>query len=181
MRILVASDIHGRVGPAKALTTLFSSYRPDRIVLLGDYLYNGPRNGVPADYEPMAVANLLNKFSSKIIGVRGNCDSRVDQMVLHFDCSQDSRCVMINGFRCDLIHGDLLTSDIVEVQRGDILMFGHTHVPVLKRDDGVIYFNPGSVSFPKNGSPASYGVFEGSRLEVRKLSDNTPFLSLDLY
>lgn len=180
MRILVAADIHGRVGPTKKLCSLFLSYRPDRILLLGDYLYGGTRNGVPPDYDPSTVANLLNRYAAKIIGVKGDCDCRSDQQALHFPMMQDCRVLTIGGFRVDLIHGDLLTSDIVEVQRGDILLFGHTHVPVLKKEDGVIYFNPGSPSFPKAGSPASYGMMESGKLQLCRLDDNEPFASLDL-
>ena len=180
MRIIIASDIHGRLLVAKKLAHLFSIYRPDSILLLGDYLYNGPRNGVPSDYDPMGTCEILNRFASKIIGIRGNCDSRIDETLLKFDL-KDSRVLQINGLRCDLVHGDLLTSDLLEVQRGDILMFGHTHVPMLQKRDGVVYLNPGSVSFPKEEKPASYAVMEGRHLELRRLEDYFPVASLDLY
>ncbi|MBQ2493893.1 MAG: phosphodiesterase, partial [Bacilli bacterium] len=104
MRVLVVSDIHGRLLVARKLESLFDAYKPDRIILLGDYLYNGPRNGVPSDYDPMGVADILNKYAPTIIGVRGNCDSRIDQTLLKFPMSEDSRVVYLNGFRCDLIH-----------------------------------------------------------------------------
>ena len=181
MRVLLISDTHGRLEAVKKLDRLFQSFGPDQIVFLGDALNNGPRNGVPIDYDPMACAQILNKWSRKIVAVRGNCDSRVDQTLLHFDISEDSKVIYINGFRCDLIHGDLLSSDLLEVERGDILMFGHTHVPMLKKMDGVVYFNPGSPSFPKNGNPPTYGVIEGLHLEIRKLDDDLPITSLDLY
>ena len=85
-----------------------------------------------------------------------------------------------NGFRCDLFHGDLKPSDLFDVQRGDVLMFGHTHVYMLQKSGGVVYLNPGSISFPKNGRPATYAVMEGGHLEVRKLEDDLPLVSLDL-
>ena len=179
MRIIIASDIHGRLQATKKLVHLFTLYRPDKIILLGDYLYNGPRNGVPEDYDPMGTCELLNRFCTRILGVRGNCDSRVDEMLLKFSL-KDSRIAMLNGYRCDLVHGDLLTSELIDVQRGDILMFGHTHVPMLKSEAGVIYLNPGSVAFPKEGNPASYAVMEGRHLELRRLDDYFPFASLDL-
>ena len=180
MRIVIASDIHGRLLAAKRLETIISNLKPDRVVLLGDFLYNGPRNGVPTDYDPMATASVLNRFAPIVIGVRGNCDSRVDEALLRFGM-EDSKVIYLNGFRCDMIHGDLLTSDLLEVERGDILMYGHTHVPMLKRSDGVIYVNPGSVAFPKNEFPASYALMDGSHIEIRRLDDDTPFMSLDLY
>lgn len=178
MRCLVVSDIHGRLKVAKKLADLFDSAKPDKIIVLGDNLYNGPRNGVPEDYDPMGVADILNRYADKIIGIRGNCDSRVDEAVLRFRM-QDSRVVYVNGFRCDLIHGDLLTSNLLQVERGDILMYGHTHIPMLKREDGVIYLNPGSPSFPKNGFPPSYAIFDRGLIKVLSLDDDTPIYELE--
>lgn len=180
MRVIIASDIHGRLLAAKRLETVIGNIKPDRVVLLGDFLYNGPRNGVPSDYDPMGTAGILNRFAPLVLGVRGNCDSRVDETLLRFKLD-NSKVVHINGFRCDLIHGDLLTSELLEVERGDILMYGHTHVPMLKRSDGVIYVNPGSVAFPKPGYPASYAVMDGSHIEIRRLDDDTAFMTMDLY
>lgn len=180
MRILVTGDIHGRVGPAKKLCSLILSLRPDKILMVGDYLYGGPRTAISPDYDPMGVANLLNRHSAKIIGVRGDCDSRSDQSVLHFQMWKDSRVLNFGSGRIDLIHGDLLTSDIVSVERGDILVFGHTHVPVLKKEDGVIYLNPGSPSYPKGGSPASFAFIDGSIISLRRLDDASSFAELQL-
>ena len=180
MRILIASDIHGRIKAAKRLEALITEYQPDRVILLGDYLYNGPRNGVPDDYDPMGTASILNKFAAITVGIRGNCDSRVDQTLLRFRF-EDSKVLFINGFRCDLIHGDLLTSDLLEVERGDVLMYGHTHVPMLKRVDGVVYVNPGSIAFPKGDYPASYATMEDKLLSIRDFETTEPFLTLELY
>ena len=179
MKVLIASDIHGRLRATKRLDEIIASFHPDKIVLLGDYLYNGPRNGVPVDYDPMATSVILNKWARLITGVKGNCDSRIDQSLLRFKM-EDAFIEYINGYRCDLLHGDLLTSDLVNVERGDILMFGHTHVPMLKIQEGVVYFNPGSISFPKNGLPASYGVMIGSHIEIRRLEDDQAMMELDL-
>ena len=180
MRIIIASDIHGRILAAKRLEEIVNAMKPDKVILLGDYLYNGPRNGVPSDYDPMGTVSVLNRFAAITVGVRGNCDSRVDQSLVRFTM-EDSKVIYLNGYRCDLIHGDLLTSELLEVERGDVLMYGHTHAPMLKKSDGVVYVNPGSIAFPKAGSPASYGVMDGGHIEIRRLDDDTPFLSMDLY
>ncbi len=180
MRLLIGSDIHGRVGPARKLGSIILSYRPDRVFLLGDYLCPGPRNALAPDFDPNEVAKILNKFAPKILAVKGDCDSRADQSVLHFRMLEDFKILDLGGHRVDLIHGDLLTSDVIDVERGDVLMFGHTHVPVLKREDGVVYFNPGSISYPKSGCPASFGIFERERLELKKLDDQSTFAYLDL-
>ena len=179
MRILIASDTHGRLQAVKKLERRILALNPDKIVLLGDYLYNGPRNGVPEDYDPMACATILNKYASRIIGVRGNCDSRIDAALLHFPFD-DSLITYLNGYRVDLVHGDLPVASLLQVQRGDILMFGHTHVYLLQREEGVVYLNPGSTSFPKNGNPPTYALMEGLRLEIRNLDDDAVLASLDL-
>ena len=180
MRAIIVADLHGRLNVATKLAELFDAMDPDRIILLGDLLYNGPRNGVPDDYDPMKVCEILNRYAKKVIGIRGNCDSRVDEALLRFKLV-DSQVVYINSFRCDLIHGDLLTSNLLHVQRGDILMYGHTHVPMLKKEDGVIYVNPGSPSFPKHGSKATYAVFDPGRIEIRSLDNNDVLEALPLF
>ena len=177
MKILVASDIHGRIGAVKKLEDVIRAFSPDKIFILGDLLYNGPRNGVPADYDPMAVANVLNKYAKKIVGIRGNCDSRIDEEILKFKL-QDGVVEHVNGFRCDLFHGDRITSDIVHASRGDILIFGHTHVLSLRKADGLIYLNPGSVSFPKEDNPASYATIDEKSIEIKNLEDGTVITSL---
>ena len=179
MRILIASDIHGRLEGAKKLDAIIEEKAPHRVVLLGDFLYNGPRNGVPSDYDPMSVCTILNKHARITIGVRGNCDSRVDQTLLRFPL-EDSKVILLNGYRCDLVHGDLLTSELLEVERGDILMFGHTHVPMLKREDGVLYLNPGSISFPKHDNPATYAMMDETKIDIFELDSGDIFASLEL-
>ncbi len=179
MKALIASDIHGRKAAMAKLSAIIDAYAPDRIILLGDYLYNGPRNGVPDDYDPMHVCQELNRYAGKIVGVRGNCDSRIDQTLLKFGI-EDSKVIYLDGYRIDLIHGDLLTSDLLHVCRGDILMYGHTHIPMLKKQEGVFYLNPGSISFPKNGYPASYAIFENREIKVLPLDGGEPLFALSL-
>ena len=179
MKVFIASDIHGRILRLREMLHAIDLFEPDKIVLLGDFLYNGPRNGVPDDYDPMECSQLLNRYAKKIIGIRGNCDSRVDEMLLRFPL-EDSRQLYLCGYRCDMIHGDLLTGDLLNVSRGDILMFGHTHVPMLKKEDGVIYLNPGSISFPKNGSDPSYALMSDTIIQIKHLSTHQDIMSLEI-
>ena len=162
--ILIVSDSHGN---CDGLCTVLAAHpKADLLLFLGDGLTDlvsaQQRAACPMTYE-----------------VRGNCDSRIDEMLLRFKI-EDSKVTYLNGYRIDLIHGDLLTSDLLSVNRGDILMFGHTHVYMLKKEDGVVYFNPGSTSFPKNGNPATYGLFEDLQLSIRRLDDDEELLSMQL-
>ena len=168
MKILIASDIHGRLLAAQKLVAAITSLGVDKIVLLGDYLYNGPRNGVPSDYDGMAVANLLNPLAEKIIGVKGNCDAKIDQDILSFHL-EDHRSVTLNGFTCVLLHGDNFSPSFVKAAKGDIVMSGHTHLPVLEEREGIIYLNPGSTSFPKGGNPASFAILSDDKLSILEL------------
>jgi putative phosphoesterase len=179
MRVLVVSDIHGRLLRAKRLLEIVKEYNPEKILFLGDYLYNGPRNGVPEDYDPLQVSFLLNTLAPLVIGVRGNCDSRVDDLLLSFPL-KDNVYADLNGFHLDLFHGDEFSLQNLEKKPGDILMSGHTHIYVLKKENGFIHLNPGSISFPKNGNPPTYAVFEENFIEIRGFDDNKPLAHLAL-
>jgi uncharacterized protein len=171
MRVLIASDIHGRINAVHRLDEIIQSYQPDGIILLGDYLYNGPRNGVPNDYDPMAVCEVLNKYADKISGIRGNCDSRIDDELLKFPL-KDCRVLYINGYRCNLVHGDEYSRDLLKPAKGEFLMYGHTHLYQLENKDGIFYLNPGSVSFPKGGNPPTYATFEPHEVAIHRFDDD---------
>jgi uncharacterized protein len=180
MKVFIVSDIHGRLLVAKRLKEIILAYDPDRILFLGDYLYNGPRNGVPSDYDPLGVCTILNEFSKKAVGVRGNCDSRVDAMLLDFPI-KDNVYLHLNGYRLDLFHGDEYSAKRLRTKPGDILVSGHTHVQVLSHENGFIQLNPGSPSFPKNGNAPSFAVFEPTFIEIRSFSDLSVISRLDLF
>lgn len=179
MRVLVVSDIHGRLLRAKRLLEIVKDYDPQKIIFLGDYLYNGPRNGVPDDYDPLQVSFLLNTLAPLALGVRGNCDSRVDDLLLSFPL-KDNVYANLNGFHLDLFHGDEFSLKKLKKKPGDILMSGHTHIYVLEKENGFIHLNPGSISFPKNGNPPTYAVFEEDFIEIRGFDDNRALAHLDL-
>ena len=135
MRILVASDIHGRLSRMKMLDEKIRAFQPDKIFLLGDFLYHGPRNGVPEDYDPMAVGEILKSHKDKIIAVRGNCDARIDEDILSFPL-EDNRRFALGGYWFDLYHGDEFSLENLKPEIGDILISGHTHIQILEKKDG---------------------------------------------
>ena len=166
MRILFLSDIHG---VPSALEAAFAAADPmgyDRIVLLGDLLYHGPRNGVPNFYDPVKVAKILNGLKDRIVAVRGNCDAEVDQMMLEFPMMDDYKVLEADGRKFFLTHGHLFNEyKIPPLGMADTLVHGHTHISELKTlECGLTIFNPGSVSLPKGGQPRRFGYWDGSRL-----------------
>ncbi|MBR2860935.1 MAG: phosphodiesterase [Clostridia bacterium] len=151
MKIMFASDIHGSAFYCKQLLEAFKNEQADKLVLLGDLLYHGPRNPLPRDYDPMTVAKLLNENKQSILAVRGNCDSEVDQMVLEFPIMQDSLVMYLDFCQVFVTHGHLFSRDnLPKLNKGDVLVNGHFHVGEMVRQEDYIYVNPGSVSLPKN-------------------------------
>jgi len=151
MKIMFASDIHGSAYYCRELLEAFKNEQADKLVLLGDLLYHGPRNPLPRDYDPMAVAGMLNDNKQSILAVRGNCDSEVDQMVLEFPMMQDSLTMFLDGRLTFVTHGHLYSlENKPNLNKGDILINGHFHVGEIKKQEDLLYINPGSVSLPKN-------------------------------
>ena len=180
MKLLIASDIHGAADACARLMRAVEEENPDRIVLLGDLLYHGPRNELPPDYNPKLVIQMLNHHAHSIIAVRGNCEAEVDQMVLSFPCMDtsntlyDPSCDHTLFFTHGHVYGPGLHNSIDNqppLAPGDALVYGHTHIKVHEQSAtqaGVTYFNPGSVGIPKDGS-ASYGIYVEGRFEHRIL------------
>ena len=167
MRIVFMSDIHGVPSALEAALASAESLGFDRIVLLGDLLYHGPRNGVPSIYDPVKVASMLNGYKSKIVAVRGNCDAEVDQMMFEFPMMSDYAVLEAGRETFFLTHGHLWNEyRMPPIGMGTVLAHGHTHMPELKKlECGVSIFNPGSVSLPKGGSSRSFGYFDGETLK----------------
>lgn len=172
MKFLIASDIHGSAYWAERLMSAIEEEQPDRVILLGDLLYHGPRNDLPRDYAPKRVILLLNDLakSGRVIAVRGNCEAEVDQMVLEFPCMSDSALVMdSDGRELFCTHGHVFGAGMHNsvdnapvLPAGSALVYGHTHIKVNEESQehpGLWLFNPGSVSIPKDGTH-SYGIYE---------------------
>ena len=161
MRLVIASDIHGAAESCERLMRAVDELEPDRLVLLGDILYHGPRNDLPDDYAPKRVIALLNEYAANIVAVRGNCEAEVDQMVLSFPVMADYCALAVDGHVIYATHGHTRGEDAPPpLMPGDVLLCGHTHVPCCHRHEGFTYVNPGSVSIPKHNTPHSYAILE---------------------
>ena len=171
-RFLIASDIHGDAKTTAELIARYKDSGAEKLVLLGDILYHGPRNDLPEGYAPKEVIALLNEIKEDILCVRGNCDTEVDQMVLDFPVLADYAYLSIDGLRIFATHGhNYNTEKKPPLVKGDILLHGHTHVPTVKDfGNGNFYINPGSVSIPKENSPKSYILYEDRTFSFCKLS-----------
>ncbi len=163
MKWMIASDLHGSAYYCRAMVEAFQREGADRLLLLGDILYHGPRNDLPRDYAPKEVIPLLNGMKEKLLCVRGNCDSEVDQMVLEFPILADYSVLPVGERLIYITHGHVFHLEhLPPLQPGDILLHGHTHVPAWQAfGAGNLYLNPGSVAIPKGGSAHSYMTLEG--------------------
>ena len=162
MKLLIASDIHGDIAAARAVFCAKEREGCERVLLLGDLLYHGPRNDLPAAYAPKEVIALLNSHKNEILAVRGNCEAEVDQMVLDFPVLADYAFLSLDGVRVFATHGHLFHLEhLPPLLPGDILLHGHTHIPACTSfGDRNVYLNPGSAALPKGGFPKSYMVFD---------------------
>ena len=167
MKLFIASDIHGSAKWCKKMLDAFNKEGADNLVLLGDILYHGPRNPLPDNYAPKAVFEMLNPIADKIIAVRGNCDSEVDQMVLEFNVSSDYAEIFDGKKKITLSHGHRLVPPLGE---GDVYITGHTHVPLnVVEKDGYLHLNPGSVSLPKENSAHGYILYDNGEFIFKEL------------
>ena len=171
MKLLIASDIHGSAFWCEKLMELMDREQPDKLILLGDLLYHGPRSDLPRDYAPKRVIEMLSARAGRIIAVRGNCEAEVDQMVLPFPCMADYS-VLLDGERyLYLTHGHLWSPDGLPVlPEGAVFLSGHTHVKLDAQHDGIRCLNPGSVSIPKDGSHSCL-IYENGDFSFRILED----------
>jgi hypothetical protein len=174
MKLMFASDIHGSLPACKAMLERFDEENADRLILLGDLLYHGPRNDLPAGYAPKEVIKLLNARRDKLFCVRGNCDTEVDQMVLSFPIMADYALLYLDGVTVFCTHGHIYNKENPPlIGDGDILIHGHTHVQCIEDVSGengtYTYLNPGSVALPKESNQPSYMVYEDGAYTIKEL------------
>lgn len=177
MKLLICSDIHGDIDSLSQLLEREKEERADKIIILGDIIYHGPRNDLPKGYAPKNVIATLSEIKERIIAVRGNCDTEVDQMVLPFPILSDYSYVLTDGLTMLLTHGHKFSPDSPPpMASGTIMLGGHTHIPKFTElDNGCVYMNPGSVSLPKENNPKTYAVYEDKKLIIKRL-DGTVFM-----
>ena len=162
MKLMIASDIHGSAYYCKKLIAAYESEQADKLLLLGDILYHGPRNDLPRDYNPKEVIAMLNPMKKELLCVRGNCDTEVDQMVLEFPILADYCFLELDGNTIFATHGHVHNpKNLPMLKDGDILLNGHTHIPANQNMGTYTYMNPGSVSIPKEGSANGYMIYDG--------------------
>ena len=170
MKLMIASDLHGSAHYTRLLLEAYKREQADRLLLLGDILYHGPRNALPQEYAPAQVAEMLNAMKEEILCVRGNCDSDVDQMVLKFPILAEYCFMHLDGVTLFATHGHVFNEQSLPMlKKGDILLHGHTHVPVCRPHDTYTYMNPGSVSIPKENSEHSYMIIENGEFLWKNL------------
>lgn len=161
MKLMVASDIHGSAYYCRQMIEAYKREKADKLLILGDILYHGPRNDLPKDYDPKAVIQMLNEMKEELLCVRGNCDCDVDQMVLEFPILAEYAIFYLDNRMIFATHGHKINKEnLPMLKAGDILLNGHFHVPAVERIGDYFYMNPGSVSIPKEESEHSYMVIE---------------------
>ena len=174
MKLMIASDIHGSAKYCRQLLEAYEREKADRMLLLGDILYHGPRNDLPEGYDPKQVIAMLNEKKNEIFAVRGNCEAEVDQVVLEFPVLADYALLPYKDHMIYITHGHIYHKDhLPPMKPGDILLHGHTHIPACERFDDYVYLNPGSVALPKNGTPRGYMVLEDETFYWKTLEGET--------
>lgn len=162
MKYMIASDIHGSAYYCRKMMDALEKEQADRLILLGDLLYHGPRNDLPREYMPKEVIAMLNDKKDLIYNVRGNCDAEVDQMVLEFPILADYCFLELDGHTIFATHGhNHNPKNLPMLKEGDILLNGHTHIPANQNMGTYTYMNPGSVSIPKENSAHGYMIYDG--------------------
>lgn len=177
MKILIASDIHGSAYYCRKLLEALNRERAERMILLGDILYHGPRNDLPMGYAPKEVISMLNPLKERIVSVRGNCEAEVDQMVLDFPVLADYCLLPVGRNMIFCTHGHIYNEgNLPPMMPGDSLLYGHTHIPRAELCGDKWMLNPGSVSIPKAGNPQSYAVLDEGIFSVKDM-EGTAFLN----
>ena len=170
MKLMFTSDIHGSAYYCEKMLECYRREQAERLWILGDILYHGPRNDLPEEYAPKKVIAMLNEIKEEICAVRGNCDTEVDQMVLEFPILAGYSLLVVDGLRLYATHGHVYNEQhMLPLMPGDILIHGHTHIYEAKKSGEYVILNPGSVSIPKGGNPPTYAILEDGVFSIKDL------------
>ena len=170
MKLMIASDIHGSAFWCEKLIAKYRETRCEKLVLLGDILYHGPRNPLPEGHDPKAVAEMLNGMKDEILCVRGNCDCEVDEMVLKFPVLADYAWICTDGCEMFATHGHHYNKEFPPpIKEGTYLLNGHFHVPEITDCGRFTYINCGSTALPKDGTAHSCVIFENGKFTLQEL------------
>ena len=168
MKVLVISDIHGSSYYAEKIKEIVNKENPDKIILLGDLYYHGPRNDLSQEYAPMKVAEVLNSLKDKLLVVKGNCDAEVDEMISEFKF-EDHLLLNINGKNIYFTHGHKYNIEVIPYEDFEILIYGHIHQGFIQEKEGYLFANPGSISLPKGGTEHSYLILEEDKIILKNV------------
>lgn len=171
MKYLVVSDIHGSSYYANKINEIYNKENPDKIILLGDLYYHGPRNPLTKEYNPMKVSKIFNNLKDKILCTRGNCDAEVDEMISEFKF-EESIQLIINGMKFFFTHGHKYNIDNIP-ENTDVLIYGHFHTGFIKEKNGVICVNSGSIALPKDNTKNSYLIIDEKEIILKDLDGET--------
>ena len=181
MKLMFASDIHGDIVGATKTLDAFGRENAEKLIILGDLLYFGPRNTLKDSYNPQAVIKLLNENKEKLLCVRGNCDAEVDQMVLEFPIMAEYAYLCVDGLNMLLTHGHKINKENANLNSKELLIHGHTHVLCIEEfGKGNLYINPGSTTYPKENNSPSYMVYENGVFSIKHLDSGETIKELDL-
>ena len=173
MKLMFVSDIHGSKYYCEKMLVKYMEEAPEKLILLGDLLYHGPRNDLPKEYDPKRVCTLLNLVKDNIICVQGNCDAQVDQMILDFPIMSEYAALFVDNFVMYITHGHTYNiENPLPINEHNIMIYGHTHVPLYEENSKGVFVNPGSVSIPKEGSEHSYMIYEDGVFTWKDLDGN---------
>ena len=171
MKYLIVSDIHGSRYYTEKLDNIINEEKPDKIILLGDLYYHGPRNPLPKEYDPKRVAEILNSYKEEILAVRGNCDAEVDQTISEFKI-EEKLVLEMNDKKIFFTHGHKYNMDNLPNERIDMLVYGHFHTGFIKEKEGIIFVNAGSITLPKNNTKNSYLIIDEEKVFLKDIDGN---------
>lgn len=171
MKLLVVSDIHGSAYYAEKIPEIFEREKADKIIVLGDLYYHGPRNPLTKDYSPMKVAEILNSLKDRLDVIKGNCDAEVDEMISEFKF-KEHLLLDVNNLKVYFTHGHKNNMDNLPDEQIDMMVYGHFHTGFIVKKDGIIFANPGSISLPKDNTKNSYLILDKESIVLKDIDGN---------